>query len=139
MSLSDIYGGNSSWLKAEDLKGSKPIVVISNAEIRENTYQGETKKQIVLSFEGKEKMLGLNFTNASKIAELIGSDNYLDWIGTAIKLYTDTTKLQDGRSVPCIRIFPELPDTGHSNVVAPPTQYSGSPIKEDYEADNIPF
>lgn len=135
MSLSDIYGGNSSWLKAEDLKGSKPVVVISNAEIRENTYQGETKKQIVLSFEGKEKVLGLNFTNASKIAELTGSDNYLDWIGTAIKLYTDTTKLQDGRSVPCIRIFPELPDVAPA---PPPQQYSGSPIKEQYD-DEPPF
>lgn len=135
MSLSDIYGGNSSWLKAEDLKGSKPVVVISNAEIRENTYQGETKKQIVLSFEGKEKMLGLNFTNASKIAELTGSDNYLEWIGTAIKLYTDTTKLQDGRSVPCIRIFPELPDVGNAPA-PPPQQYSGSPVDE---SDSIPF
>lgn len=133
MSLNDIYGGNSSWLKAEDLKGAKPVVVIANAEIRENTYNGETKKQIVLSFEGKEKVLGLNFTNASKIAELTGSDNYLEWIGTAIKLYTDTTKLQDGRSVPCIRIFPELPEM--SNAAPPPQQYSGPAD----DSDSIPF
>jgi len=133
MSLNDIYGGNSSWLKAEDLKGAKPVVVIANAEIRENTYNGETKKQIVLSFEGKEKVLGLNFTNASKIAELTGSDNYLEWVGTAIKLYTDTTKLQDGRSVPCIRIFPELPEM--SNAAPPPQQYSGPAD----DSDSIPF
>lgn len=133
MSLNDIYGGNSSWLKAEDLKGAKPVVVIANAEIRENTYNGETKKQIVLSFEGKEKVLGLNFTNASKIAELTGSDNYLEWIGTAIKLYTDTTKLQDGRSVPCIRIFPELPEM--SNAAPPPQQYTGPAD----DSDGIPF
>lgn len=107
--LSDVYGSNSQWLKAEDLQGAKPVVTIETAEIKENTYNGETKKQIVLKFVGKEKQLGLNFTNASRLADLFGTQNFEDWIGGAIKLYTDKTTLQDGRSVPCIRIFPDLP------------------------------
>ena len=54
--------------------------VVSGASVfLENTYDGETKKQIVLTFAGKDKVLGLNFTNASRIEELIGTENYRDW------------------------------------------------------------
>jgi len=108
--LSEIYGSNSQWLKAEDLGSAKPVVVIETAEVKENTYNGEVKKQIVLTFEGKEKQLGLNFTNASQISELTGTQNIEEWVGVAIKLYTTKTTLGDGRTVPCIRIFPELPN-----------------------------
>lgn len=131
--LNDIYGSNSQWLKAEDLQGAKPIVTIESAEVKENTYNGETKKQIVLKFIGKEKQLGLNFTNASRIVELLGTEDYNQWIGAAIKLYTDKTTLADGRTVPCIRIFPELPSNGQP--VAPPQQFSGPAT----ESDEIPF
>jgi hypothetical protein len=113
--LNDIYGSNSQWLKAEDIQGAKPVVVIETAEIKENTYNGETKKQIVLTFRGKEKQLGLNFTNASRIADLTGTQNHEDWVGQAIKLYVDKTTLADGRTVPCIRIFPELPGEQPAN------------------------
>ena len=116
--LNDIYGSNSQWLKAEDLQGAKPVVTIESAEVKENTYNGETKKQIVLQFKGKEKQLGLNFTNASRIVELLGTEDYKEWIGASIKLYVDKTTLADGRTVPCIRIFPELPN-GAAPVVAP--------------------
>ena len=84
-------------------------MTIQNAEVRENTYNGETKKQIVLAFEGKEKVLGLNVTNARRIAELLETTNYQEWVGHRIKLYVDKTEVE-GRTVDCIRIFPELPE-----------------------------
>lgn len=127
--LNDIYGSNSQWLKAEDLQGAKPVVTIETAEVKENTYNGETKKQIVLKFQGKEKQLGLNFTNASRIVELLGTEDFNQWVGASIKLYTDTTTLADGRKVPCIRIFPELP--GGAAPVQAAVQMA--------EADEIPF
>lgn len=125
MSLGDIYGSNSQWLKADDLQGAKPVVTIQSAEIRENTYNGETKKQIVLSFVGKDKQLGLNFTNARKIAELTGTEDFNQWVGVSIKLYTEMTKLQNGQSVPAIRIFPELPTPSAQAPQEPVQQYSG--------------
>lgn len=129
--LEEIYGSNSQWLKADDLKGSKPIVVIENAEIKENTYDGQVKKQIVLKFEGKEKVLGLNFTNAAHLAELTGTQNYREWVGTAIKLYATTVKV-DGVAKPCIRIFPELPES--------PQQYTGQQAAATAPADDdIPY
>lgn len=108
MKLNDIYESNSNWLKADDIKGSKPIVTIESAEVKENTYNGETKKQIVLKFAGKEKQLGLNFTNAARIAELTGTEDFDEWVGTSLKLYVERVKFQD-KMVDAIRIFPELP------------------------------
>ena len=104
----EIYGSNSQWLKADDLQGAKPVVVIEGAEVKENTYNGETKKQIVLTFVGKEKVLGLNVTNARRISQLISPDTE-EWPGYRIKLYVDQTEM-DGKTVDCIRIFPDLPE-----------------------------
>jgi hypothetical protein len=127
----EIYGSNSQWLKADDLQGAKPVVVIESAEVKENTYNGETKKQIVLKFQGKDKLLGLNFTNASHLAELTGTQDYTKWIGTAIKLYATTVKV-DGVPKPAIRIFPELPN---SAAAATAPAFSGAPTADD----DIPF
>lgn len=135
--LNDIYGSNSQWLKAEDLQGAKPVVTIESAEIKENTYNGETKKQIVLTFVGKDKQLGLNFTNASRIAELMETQDHEEWVGRAIKLFTDKTTLADGRTVPCIRIFPELPDVAAEPKAKAKGQAFSGPDGE--ELDSIPF
>jgi hypothetical protein len=116
--LSDIYESNSQFLKAADLGGQKPVVEIETAEIRENNYGGEKKKQIVLTFVGKDKVLGLNFTNATRISQLIGTEDFEDWIGWRIRLYTDQTKLQNGQTVDCIRIFPDLPEQTHEKARA---------------------
>lgn len=109
MSLDDIYGSSSKFLKAADLQGSKPVVEIEEAEVHENTYNGETKKQIVLKFVGKDKVLGLNKTNARRIAALTGTEDFDEWIGYRIRLFIDQTDL-DGKTVDCIRIFPDLPE-----------------------------
>ena len=135
--LNDIYGSNSQWLKAEDLQGAKPVVTIETAEVKENTYNGETKKQIVLKFVGKDKQLGLNFTNATRIVELIGSDDFTQWPGWAIKLYTDKTTLQDGRTVPCIRIFPELPEQANKPAIV--SADSDGAERQAIQNADIPF
>lgn len=127
--LDEIYGSSSQWLKAADLNGAKPIVTIDKAEVKENTYNGETRKQIVLTFEGKEKVLGLNVTNARRIADLIGTSDYHAWVGARIKLFMDKTEM-DGKTVDCIRIWPELPE-----------QPEGSPHANQTRGDDtdIPF
>lgn len=128
MSLEDIYGGSSKFLKAADLQGGKPVVEIEDAEVHENTYNGETKKQIVLKFVGKDKVLGLNKTNARRIAALTGTEDFDEWIGWRIKLFVDQTDL-DGKTVDCIRIFPDLPEQPNERAK---TATAGQP-------DDIPF
>jgi len=124
MALNDIYESTSTFLKAADLAGAKPIVTIETAEVVENEFDDGKKKQIVLTFHGKEKKLGLNFTNAAKLAELIGTEEHEEWVGVSIKLYVEKVKFQN-RLVDAIRIFPELPQ-GQA-VAAPAQQFTGKP------------
>ena len=116
-SIDDIYSTSSKFLKAADLNNQKPVVEIETAEVHENTYNGETKKQVILTFAGKDKVLGLNKTNARRIAALIGTDDFTDWIGWRIRLYVDQTDL-DGKTVDCIRIFPDLPEQANEKAKA---------------------
>jgi hypothetical protein len=133
MNIDDIYKSNSTFLKAQDLSGGKPIVEIENAEVRENEYNGETRTQVVLSFVDKEKVLGLNVTNARRIAALFGTNEIADWVGGRIRLYVDQTQLADGRTVDCIRIFPDLPEQTNPKVKA---ATAGLASAED---ESIPF
>lgn len=115
--IDDIYASSSNYLKAADLQGSKPVVEIESAEVKENTYNGETKTQVVLTFTGKDKVLGLNKTNARRIAGLIGTNDFNEWVGWRIKLYVDQTEF-DGKTVDCIRIFPDLPEQANEKAKA---------------------
>ena len=107
MNMNDVYGG-SSFLKAEDLKGS--TVKLTVESVGTHTFnQGEPdeKTQIVVSFVGKEKKLGLNVTNAKAFFGQLGDDTN-DWNGKEIKLYPTTTDFA-GKEVDCIRVVQELP------------------------------
>jgi hypothetical protein len=120
MNVNDIYSSSSKFLKAADLivngQAVKPVLEIETADVVENTYDGQTKKQIVLSFVGKEKVLGLNVTNARRLAQLIGPDSD-EWPGYCIRLFVDQTEL-DGKTVDCIRIFPDLPEQKNAKAQA---------------------
>lgn len=126
--LNDIYESTSKFLKAADLNNQKPVVEIESAEVKENTYDGQTKKQIVLTFKGKEKVLGLNFTNATRISHLIGTEDFDEWIGWRIRLMVDQTKVE-GRTVDCIRIHPDLPEQVNEKAKA---ATAGNTVEEDF-------
>jgi hypothetical protein len=131
-SIDDIYKSKSNFLKAADLGGGKPVVEIETAEVQENTYNGETKQQIVLTFVDKEKVLGLNVTNARRIAQLTGTTDFHDWPGYRIRLFTDQTDM-DGKTVDCIRIFPDLPEQGEAKAMA------AAATRQNDPNDDIPF
>lgn len=134
MKISEVYSSTGGFLKADDLGNAKPTVTISDIELTERDYNDGKgmKKQLVLSFVGKEKKLGLNFTNASKIAELIGSPNTDDWIGKTIKLFVEKVKVGTEMK-PSIRIWPELPEQKQVE----PVEMTGTP--EPDENGDIPW
>jgi hypothetical protein len=96
----------SRFLKARDLDGHAPIVVIRGVESQAMRFEGgggkETKKLVVF-FVGKDKGLVLNKTNALAIAKLLGSENTEDWRGRPIRLYGTTTKFGND-TVDCVRV-----------------------------------
>lgn len=112
MNVNDFYQTESKWLKASDLKkDGKPVKAelrIDRAEVVE--FKDGTKK-IGIFFQGKEKGLVLNKTNAQLIAEQHGQDMGA-WRGKSIKIYPTTTDFS-GERVECIRVeqyVPELTD-----------------------------
>ena len=109
MNINEIYvSSGGSFLRADDLQGSTVKLTIS--EIGQHTFdEGKPtqKTQVILSFVGKEKKLGLNVTNAKALADRLGPETDA-WIGKEIKIYPTTTDF-DGKAVACIRVVQEMP------------------------------
>lgn len=99
MNINSIYQSNSDYLKAQDIPPGREVnVKVSNAEI----IKMDDKDKIALSFEGKEKRLVLNKTNAVAISHVYGEDA-LAWRGKDIILYS--TKVDyAGQMVDAIRV-----------------------------------
>jgi hypothetical protein len=102
------YESKSNTLKASDLPPGKEIpVIISGIEEAEfdDKEHGKVRK-LVLKFQGKEKGLALNKTNATTIAAACGPQTEM-WNGKKIFIYA--TKVQFGDSmVDAIRVRAEL-------------------------------
>ncbi len=101
MELSTVFGGDT--LKAADLQGHEPVVVIETVEMK----KFDTGNKLVISFEGKKKALVCNKTNANRIAHFYGT-NTDGWIGKELILYTDLVDFQ-GKSVEAIRVKARKP------------------------------
>lgn len=91
----------SNYLKASDLGEKSPLVTIDRIEVEPIGRDKEMKP--VLYFQGKDKGLVLNKTNAKKIAELTGSKDTDDWHGCQIRIYATETEFA-GETVECIRV-----------------------------------
>ena len=100
MKISEEFSG--TYLKAIDLHGKKVRVNIKTVR-REEVGQGEDRAyKPVVYFEGKEKGLVLNKTNATTIADTLGDDTD-DWPGRQIVLFS--MKVQFGpKLVDAIRV-----------------------------------
>jgi hypothetical protein len=99
-----------SW----DLAGHDVTVKIIKVQAGELTGQGGRKaKKPFCWFEGKEKGLVLNKTNAKTVAALYGPITE-QWIGKQITLYPTQTQM-GGETVDCIRIRPQIPKTKPAN------------------------
>jgi hypothetical protein len=118
----------SKWLRAADLSGRTVTVVISHVLCEDVAGSGEP--QPVLYFEGKEKGMVLNKTNANKIAEIFG-DDYSNWPGSQIVLYEAMVQFRD-KMVPAIRVkvAPNKPQ---------PHQQSNHKTSAEIIDDDIPF
>jgi hypothetical protein len=113
-----MYG--SKYLSVSDLKGQRPRRTIGKVEVAElKEKDGSTKRKRIIYFEGEEKPLVLNKTNATKLAMAFGKGSP-DWIGARVELYSEMTtlgkegvRLQPLRTVarpPAPKIDPDLDD-----------------------------
>jgi hypothetical protein len=96
MKVSQIFSGD--YLKAADLQGAEPTVIIASVEVKEF----DDGNKLLLTFQNKKKGLVANKTNASRISMLYG-DETEEWIGKQIVLYTDIVDFQ-GKPTEAIRV-----------------------------------
>jgi hypothetical protein len=116
----------SNYLKSSDLQGSTPTVTMSHVTTEK---MGDDTK-LVLYFQGKEKGMVLNKTNANNIASLYGPETE-DWHGKKITLAVAWVDFQ-GRSVEALRVRPPA-----MNKSAPKQE---APAREMADMDDgIPF
>lgn len=88
----------SDYLKAADLNGQVARVMIKNVTM--GTVGNDSKP--IMYFQGKEKGLVLNKTNATTIAYAYGTDTD-QWAGAEIELFMALVDYQ-GRQVEAIRV-----------------------------------
>lgn len=140
MDINEIYSGN--YLKAADLQGREVNVVIDRVE-RAEMQDGQIKACVY--FQGKEKGLLLNKTNAMNISSLYGS-NTNGWSGQPLTLGTSWVDFQ-GKSVEAIRVRPRAPamNGGAVDPQAPPghqpqqqAEPQSAPAHPDLD-DEVPF
>lgn len=110
--VSEEFSSDSRFLKALDLGGKRfrvRIVRVGRDEV------GDDGEKWVLYFEGAQKGLVLNKTNARTIAESYG-DELEGWVGKDIFLFSKLVDYQ-GRDVPGIRV-----DTPHTDPIVDATE-----------------
>ncbi|MGY2995489.1 hypothetical protein [Mesorhizobium sp. URHB0026] len=108
----------SKYLKASDIPEEGQSVVISAIEEEEVGKDKEVRP--VLYFEGEDKGIILNKTNATNISKLYGYETD-DWVGKKVQLGTAWVDFQ-GQSVEAIRVYPpkrQSPNAPLSNKAAP--------------------
>lgn len=124
----------SKYLRASDLKGSQPVVTMG--EVKFEPVGQPRDMKAVLYFEGKDKGLVLNKTNANKITEIVGSALTEDWRGHQIRIYPSVTTFQ-GEEVECIRVKPASAQRMQMTPkpAPPPVDDHAAPLTDD----DIPF
>lgn len=90
----------SKFVAASDLMGQDVVVVI--ARVHQEPVGADEEVRPTLYFQGMQKGMVMNRTNAKRIAALYGQDTD-HWIGRPITLYPSETEYA-GDTVPCIRV-----------------------------------
>lgn len=122
----------SDYLKAADLNGCEVTVKMDHVEIKEVGKDKDVKP--VLFFQGAEKGLVLNKTNATKISQAYGDESD-EWQGKPIVLYE--AEVQFGaETVPGIRV--RIPKAATATPTTPQRKVGG--MSDAAMADDeIPF
>lgn len=98
----------TKYVRAADLQNQRHTLTIANVVMEEGI-----DKPIVY-FQGRQKGMACNKTNAMMIAQLYGADTNR-WIGQQVELYIAQV-LFEGKFVPAIRVqAPQPPMPAHQN------------------------
>ena len=88
MDMTKFAGKESHYLKAGDLKGKNPTLVIELVELVEFENDGKREVKPAIKFEGKDKKMVLNATNTERMMRKFGAESE-GWIGKSVLLGTE--------------------------------------------------
>lgn len=119
----------SKYLKAADLQGRS--VTVKMARVEQEKIGDDMK--LILYFQGKERGVVLNKTNANNIAAIYGGETE-DWYGKEITLVEAMVDFQ-GKSVPAIRM------RAPARRAPPPQRREAAPADDydDFPGDRDPI
>ncbi len=123
----------SNYIKASDLNGKPWDMKIRTAAMEDLGQGNDKESKPVLYFDGVQKGLVLNKTNATNIAKVYGDDTG-NWTGKDIQVFPTTTEFK-GETVDAIRVrvVPEAQPEKQ-----PEPQPTAAPMADD-PSDSIPF
>jgi hypothetical protein len=125
-----MYG--SKYFSASDLNGGRKRLQIGKVEIAElREKDGSTKRKFVIWFNGEEKALVCNKTNANALAHAFGKDRR-NWVGAFVELYSEMTGLgKPGVRLKPLRGGPTAPTTPSNPLLdLDPPQWE--PVPDDF-------
>lgn len=128
---------DSNWLTAETLPTDRDTIVVIEAVIRRGSvkFKNETKKSYgSLRFVGKEKELGLNVVNMSRLVGMFGPDT-TNWFGKTIALYVDPDVESFGKVVSAVRIRARQPNVGPAKPATAATKPAEQPAPRESGAE----
>ena len=102
--INDLYP--SKYLKASDLQGREFHLTITMIQVETLGTGDRAQSKPVVYFQGAQKGMALNRSNADEIANVYGL-NTDTWIGKKITLYPSTTRFAN-QVVPCIKVRPHF-------------------------------
>ncbi len=120
----------SNYIKASDLNGQPWDMKIRTAAMEDLGQGNDKESKPVLYFDGVQKGLVLNKTNATNIAKVYGDDTG-NWTGKDIQVFPTTTEFK-GETVDAIRVrvVPEA---------QPEKQPDAAPMADGDLDDEIPW
>lgn len=129
-----MYG--SKYFSVPDLKGQRPRRTVGKVEVVElKEKDGSIKRKRILYFEGEDKPLVLNKTNAVKLAMAFGKESS-EWINARVELYPEMTSLgKEGvRLTPLRTVTKAAPTQAPAQTIKPKP-----PVIDPDLNDEIPF
>ena len=109
----------SKYLRACDLPDDPDVRLVID-DVRMELMEQQHEEKPVCYFQGKDRGLVLNVTNANIISAVLGDDTEA-WNGHTVMLFAITTN-NAGRTVPCIRVFVPLRTAQRAPVASAPQE-----------------
>jgi hypothetical protein len=125
----------SKYLKADDLPdGYRANLLVHKFRMEEIEMDNKVTEKPVLYFQGAEKGLVLNRTNADALTDITGSDDSDDWLGKVVCVYKTKVRYGDKR-VNAVRI-----DAAIREAAAAPAAPATEPPRDPriLDGDNSP-